>query len=81
METRHHVEIYFAVSFSDLLSLRSSGGLNLNIFAKYLCFFNKKTTAYKSIQNSVRKVYIAKPIEVVIVCKIREISKSSALFR
>ena len=75
METRHSVETYFVREFPAIYYrcgvLAAGSRQNWNIFEKYLRFFGKSDPLWWNFENSVQKVYIATPIDVV-VCKIRE---------
>ena len=78
METRHPIEIYFGREFPAICYhcgvLTAWSRQNWNIFEKFLRFafyFGNTTPLCENFKNSVRKVYITTPIDVV-VCKIRE---------
>ena len=72
METRHPVEIQFGRELPAICyhcGVLAAWVATIGTFSRHLCVFGK-TTPYEE-KSSVRKVYIATPIDVV-VCKIRE---------
>ena len=69
METRHTIEIYFGREFPAICYhcgvLAARSRQNWNIFEKILRFLEKRPLIRK-FSNSVRKVHIATPIDVVV---------------